>query len=395
MKNIKKAIYTVITNGYDTLKVPRQICKDYDYICFTDDENLKSNFWRIVLVQKESKHLQREIKILSHVYLHDYDFTIYIDGSMLVKRDLSKLLDRIGEKDILFVEHHSRNCVYKEAEAVLKLNKDTEETVKIQVNKYREIGFPENWGMFQTGLMARRKTDKCIEFCTAWFKELEQHSHRDQLSVMYALWEVQPNIATIQSAEMYHLLTNQKHNFNYKTIGSEINIIYSTPARPDKNIGKAYNDFMATVPNEAWVCLRDGDTMFMTPDWCQHIEDIIKENGDKFDLIGCMTNRLRGKHQLIDGMFDNENISDHLEVAKQIRSNKVEAVNGVAGLCLIFRKSLWDKVKFVENSIHFDTQFCKSVTLSGGRIGVAKGLYLFHLYRWGQKDPCNYTAHLK
>jgi hypothetical protein len=395
LKIIKKAIYTVITNGYDTLKIPRNVSVGYDYICFTDDENLKSDFWRVIVIKKESRHLQREIKILSHVYLPDYDFTIYVDGSMFIKRDLAKLYDRIRNNDILFSKHHSRNCVYKEAEAVLNLNKDSEENVKVQIDKYRDAGFPENFGMFQTGLIARRKTVSCAEFCDNWFSELSQHSHRDQLSVTYALWKVPVKVSKIESIEMYQLISVKPHIFNYKPIGSEINIIYSTPARTDKNIGKAYNDFMATVPNDAWVCLRDGDTMFMTPDWCKHIEDIIKENGNKFDLIGCMTNRLRGKHQLIDGMFDNESISDHLEVAKQIRSNKVEAVPGVAGLCLIFRKSLWEKVKFIENSIYFDTQFCKGVTISGGRIGVASGLYLFHLYRWGQKDPCNYTKHLK
>lgn len=390
---MKKAIYTVITNSYDTLKEPKIISKGFDYICFTDNPDLKSRTWKIIFIDRPSKHLQREIKIKTHEFLPDYDITIYVDGNMVMKRDMGSL---VSNGQLLFIHHSTRNCVYKEGEAVIGFRKDSRANVDKQIEAYKSEGMPFDFGMYQTGIIVRRKTRSVIEFCNFWWAELEKYSHRDQLSVTYAVWKTGIKPLVMESKTMGKYVAIFNHNYNYypKVDYNDLKVFYSTPARSDKNIGLAYNEFMSTVPDDAWVCLRDGDTMFTTPDWPKHIEDIIIENGNKFELIGCMTNRLRGKHQLVDGMFEEESITKHLEAAKDIRSNEVVSANGIAGLCLIFRKSLWDKVKFKENSIYFDTEFCNAVRNIGGRIGVAKGLYLIHLYRWGQENPTNYVKHL-
>ena len=178
-------------------------------------------------------------------------------------------------------------------------------------------------------------------------------------------------------------------------------IHYSTPFSTEKNIGKAYNEFCELVPDGDWICLRDGDSLLMRPNWGQQIEDIIKNNGDKFKLIGCMTNRLRADHQLYRSRFSNdENITNHLNIADDLYDmhyDTVEATSYVAGLCLIFSKETWKQVKFRENSILFDKEFNTDIRarFGGNPIGIAKGLYLFHLYRWGSKDPYNDTSHLK
>lgn len=393
---MKKAIYTVITDGYDTLKVPRNGSKCYDFICFTNDISLSSSFWKIIYINKQSRHLQREIKIKAHEYLPDYDFTIYVDGSAVIKRDLSQLEMLIGKSDILFVKHHKRTCLYDEEKAIHEFRKDIPLITNPQIEKYRSEGMPVQFGMYQTCLIARRKTKEVEAFCNLWWHEVENHSHRDQLSVMYAQWKTGIQPVVIGHMQMVHLLSIQAHNFNYRPPlqTKELRVFYSTPARADKNIGRAYNEFMSTVPDGSWVCLRDGDTMFTTPDWPKHIEDIISENGNKYDVIGCMTNRLKSEHQLIEGMFDEESITKHLDIASSIRSNEVVAADSVAGLCLIFNKDVWEKVKFKEESITFDTEFSKSVRRNGFKIGVAKGLYLIHLYRWGQENPCKYVKHL-
>lgn len=392
---MKKAIYTVITNNYDKLNIPKVSSRGWDFICFTDNPNLTSKVWKIIYIDKPSRHLQREIKIKPHEFLKDYELTIYIDGSMSIKRDLAGL---VSLSDITFIQHPHRNCVYEEETAVIEIGKDIAKITNRQISKYKKSGMPSNYGMYQTGIIVRRNTQKVRDFCDLWWSELYKHSHRDQLSVMYAKWKSGIDTEVLPWKTMYRFVTIMPHENPYvpETINDNglINVIYSTPARSDKNIGKAYNDFMETVPAGAWVCLRDGDTMFTTSDWPKHIEDIIAENGDKYDLIGCKTNRLRGEHQLIDGMFEEDSITAHINKAKEIRSNEVEPSKAIAGLCLIFKKDLWNKVKFRQNSITFDTHFCQDAKKVGARIGIATGLYIFHLYRWGQKDPKNYIKHL-
>ena len=43
----KNVCYTCIIGNYDTLKDPKYITDNFDYICFTNNKNLKSNIWTI------------------------------------------------------------------------------------------------------------------------------------------------------------------------------------------------------------------------------------------------------------------------------------------------------------------------------------------------------------
>ena len=179
-------------------------------------------------------------------------------------------------------------------------------------------------------------------------------------------------------------------------------IYYSTPFSTEKNIGKALNEFCELVPDDAWIVLRDMDTLFLRSDVGNQIEDIIKKNGEKYKLISCMTNRLRANHQLHNSRFSEDpNMNNHVLLANQYHLNwydQVEATSCVAGLLMIFHKSTWEQVRFRENSILFDKEFNTDIRARfGGRtpIGIAKGLYVFHLYRWGAKDPYNSIEHLK
>ncbi len=84
MERNKKVVYTVVLGGYDELS-PAPKFEGWDFIVFTDDVMLNSDGWTKCLVEG-SKDLQKEsrkYKFLSHVYLSEYDFVCYIDGSSL------------------------------------------------------------------------------------------------------------------------------------------------------------------------------------------------------------------------------------------------------------------------------------------------------------------------
>jgi len=166
------------------------------------------------------------------------------------------------------------------------------------------------------------------------------------------------------------------------------------------NIGGGLNLFVERLPEDAWVCLRDGDTLWLTSDWGALVERVVAEHGDQYSVIGCMTNRLRSPHQLHGGAFNQDpDIGHHREIALGRWVTHGTAIQplprGVlAGMCLIFPKRVWVEHPFEERSIHFDKTFCEAVRAGGGRLGIALGLYLFHLYRWGARNPSNAVAHL-
>ncbi len=177
-------------------------------------------------------------------------------------------------------------------------------------------------------------------------------------------------------------------------------IHYLTPYSIEKNIGKAYNEACELVPDGDWICLRDGDTMFLTPEWGQHIQQIaevaIQSN---YALVGCMTNRLATNSRQIIGEYDNHDIKYHHMGAinrRELYGNEIiDFQHVLAAHFLLFPRSTWDKVKFAEKTVHFDTLFSNSVA-KWGKLGLATGLYIYHMYRiWSdQRQPQYDYQHL-
>lgn len=193
----KKVVYTCITGGYDALIEPRVVSDGFDYICFTDNLNMESNVWTIKPLPKETEGLsqvkkQRYVKINAHLLLKDYDLSIWVDGNVDLKGDLNKFVNEtlVDDVSVYVPTHPSRTCIYAEAKAVISMKKDTSENVKPQIERYKEEGFPANYGLLQSNIMLRKHNNEdCIRLMEAWFAELKDNSHRDQLSFNYALWK--------------------------------------------------------------------------------------------------------------------------------------------------------------------------------------------------------------
>lgn len=167
------------------------------------------------------------------------------------------------------------------------------------------------------------------------------------------------------------------------------------------NIGGGLNASIGLLPDDAWVCIRDGDTMFLTSNWGEQIEQVAAQRPTGVDVIGCMTNRIRSPLQLHGGAFsDDPDIGRHIAIAEKrwldYGTEVIDAHNEpLAGMLLLFSKATWERHPFVERSIYFDRDFCAAARAKGSRLGVAKGVYILHGYRWGKAHPTIYTQHLE
>jgi hypothetical protein len=193
----KKVVYTCITGGYDSLIDPSYITEGFDYVCFTDNQIMNSDIWEIRPLPKETEGLsqvkkQRFVKINPHLFLKEYDMSIWVDGNVAVKGDLNEFIIANGKDDVaVYVpQHPARNCIYKEGSAVISMRKDKKEIVEPQMKRYKEEGFPENYGLLQSNIMFRKHNkEACIKLMKTWSDEVVNNSHRDQLSFNYALWK--------------------------------------------------------------------------------------------------------------------------------------------------------------------------------------------------------------
>lgn len=178
-------------------------------------------------------------------------------------------------------------------------------------------------------------------------------------------------------------------------------IHYSTPYSTEKNFGKAINDFCALVPEGDWICIRDGDSMFLGPDWGYQISQILIRQGKDYDLLGCITNRLGRPIQLAPGVdYNNHDMKYHYEKSISFRCKDCYTIKDitstklVAGLLMLFPKSLWNEIKFKENTPFFDDEFSKEVVKRGGRLGLMTGVYVYHWYRGFSDNPRAERTHL-
>lgn len=192
----KKVVYTMIFAGYDDLKEPEFVSPDFDYVCFTDDPDLKSDVWQIRLVkiphQINPKRYSGEFSTYPFSYLKEYDLSVYVNGAISIKCNISKFVDQVlpETKSIVSVQHPKRDCIYEEAIKVVQLKKDYPVIVARQMEKYRKDGFPDHYGLQAFGLIVRRHNDnKLKKHCRFWRREVRNYSQRDQLSFNYVQWK--------------------------------------------------------------------------------------------------------------------------------------------------------------------------------------------------------------
>ena len=199
-KDPKVVVYTCITGGYDNILEPTVVTPGVDYICFTDNPNMKTKTWKLVPIPNEllsySKvKQQRGVKILAHRYLSGYDISIWVDGAVIVRGNIKEYLGTLDLKNysVFIPEHPARKCIYKEKDACVKIKKIKGDEIALadrQMKRYKDEKFPENFGLVQTNVMIRRHNDQYSkDLMEKWWSELKDYSHRDQLSFNYALWK--------------------------------------------------------------------------------------------------------------------------------------------------------------------------------------------------------------
>lgn len=166
-------------------------------------------------------------------------------------------------------------------------------------------------------------------------------------------------------------------------------IYYFTPWSYCNNYGKTLNHYMELLPNDNdWAVIRDGDTMFLTEDWGNHIKEIIDKVPDA-GIITCYSNRVGKNHgQRWQGKISPDpNITNHRKIAIRNRKDNGSKVtrlnNWITGVLMAVKKSTWKQVPFPEDHqvLNVDKFFSQSMLEAGYPIYRADGLYLFHYYR--------------
>jgi hypothetical protein len=190
---MRRVVYTCLF-GHSELFNDFEYERDgIDFICFTDDPELRSDFWKIELVPRRAldpARAAKKIKALPHIYLSQYDHSLYIDNTMRLKVPPARMFEEYlapATSPLVCFRHPERDCVYDEARVVLSIGFDTPERVNPQMALYRYLGYPAKNGLTKSGLLLRQHQNPALQrVMNTWCEQIFCHSKRDQLSLLPA-----------------------------------------------------------------------------------------------------------------------------------------------------------------------------------------------------------------
>lgn len=216
----KCAVYTCITGGYDNLADPQYIDPEFDYICYTDEpEKYRSDVWDIRKIEiKDITNpilLNRYVKTHPHELLPEYDYTIYIDGKIIISGNLKEYINAYCRKStMLCFPHPSRTNLRDEAVHVAQLGKYEFDPMMKQLDSYEDEGYTWSEPVIEGACLIRSNRDPILQkVMEDWWIEICTKTPRDQLSFGYVCWK---NNFTydISTLDVYYngFLSNQDHN---------------------------------------------------------------------------------------------------------------------------------------------------------------------------------------
>lgn len=230
---VKIAVYTVIVGPYDGL-LPQPPAKNIDYLCFTD-QKFKSKTWKIIPIEVENNdpvRTARKHKILAHTILDEYQYSVFVDGNYLIKKDLSPLVEDVFSNAPMGIFDHNqcsdaRNCVYEEHQAIVRLHslrmkfKDDPTDMQRQMDAYRGEGYPKQNGLiFSAALIRQHHHPDVIKTMEIWYEQILKYSKRDQLSFNYAAWKADFHPyyinGDLRNNEFFFLLSKHRKSYKWK-----------------------------------------------------------------------------------------------------------------------------------------------------------------------------------
>jgi hypothetical protein len=177
-------------------------------------------------------------------------------------------------------------------------------------------------------------------------------------------------------------------------------IWFFIPYAFDRKLFEAWDRNMNLVTNpEDWICMMDGDVAFFRNDFGHHMQRYIEKYPD-IALFSCYASRSGTPYMMPENnLFPEKNIVIHAMRAERCaRKHAIEIEyldKRVTGHLMCMQKATWlksresIKEKCSGRELYgIDTIVSIQILADGGKIGLMKGLYVFHYYRMlqGAKD---------
>jgi len=129
-----------------------------DYFCITDNKNLRSKKWKIIIDESRqtAAYKNRKYKLLPHLFFKDYKYSLYVDSNIKINISPYQLMCKMMAYEISMPKHSKRSCVYDEANACYVAGKLSYSEFRAFKNYLYELEFPRMTGLTENGIIFRR-----------------------------------------------------------------------------------------------------------------------------------------------------------------------------------------------------------------------------------------------
>jgi len=191
-----KVIYSCLFGTKEKLLNQNELLKDEQikYLLFTDQNDVKSNFWDVVYLEKEAlpdRRVSRLPKILPYRWLPEiFDQSLYLDNSVLITSNLRNYWELLDDYDFIMFPHPSRDNVIQEVNHLTKLQHYEYSKMHEMIIEYEKLGYNLNTKIgMGTILIRNHKTETSKKQQDIWMNQVLYGSERDQISMGYSLWK--------------------------------------------------------------------------------------------------------------------------------------------------------------------------------------------------------------
>lgn len=174
-------------------------------------------------------------------------------------------------------------------------------------------------------------------------------------------------------------------------------IHFTIPWDDQKNLGESVNRAMKMCGPDDWLCVTDGDTIFLDPFFGSKLKQVVESNPG-FGMFTCMTNRVGCKWQISEfSKWDDDNIVNHRKTAEkhwETYKTQIQDVSNVprnqvlSGVMIMISRKAWEKVNGFKKTgaLGIDSDIHWRCMDNGVKVGLMKGIFTYHWYRGGNRN---------
>jgi hypothetical protein len=210
LKIKNKIIYTVCTGKYKNILLQAPHYNNWETVAFTDDLNMESKGWTLKPILYDNvenlnnRKLSRHPKMNPHLYLKDYNVSLYIDSKLQLLKNPDYLLNYLENYKWITLKHPERTRFFQEIFTCLYQKKITLDDAMKIMDRYRENHYVEQNNLSENSLILRYHNDsENISVGEMWWNEyISLKNERDQLIFPLVLFRINCNIVLLNNEEL-------------------------------------------------------------------------------------------------------------------------------------------------------------------------------------------------